>query len=312
MQEEDAALAVRNLADAADLGIELMALESAEAVADAVCQWLCRELDLPLARVLTLNPSRSHFTPLGQMGWPVPAAAGEALANEVATEPGYTLALGSHLLWADSAAERRFAIPGTYRSRGVTGGLSMPLRRQQEFFGTVSVHRTDGAGWRNREISTVVLAAGLLVGHITAHGYRDAWEEIQREHAALNQDHALKSSALDTLTELVVITDIRGYVTYVNTAFERETGFRADEVCGTRFAFLKSEASAPDVYHDIWETLVEGRPWSGQVVNDRKDGPDYLEEQTITPVRGSDGQIEHLIAVKRVVEPVFTAHRQRR
>lgn len=226
--------------------------------------------------------------------------------NDVATEPGYTLALGTPLTWTVLADERRFSLPSGYRHAGVSGGLSVPLRRRQEYFGTLALHRVDNLPWEEEAIRFARLLAGLAAGWITAHEYELLCQELRQAHAASHQDAALKSAALNTLTELVVITDIQGYVAYVNPAFERETGFTAAEVYGTRFTFLKSEASAPDVYHQIWEALVEGRPWTGQVVNNRKSGPDYLEQQTITPVRGTSDEIEYLVAIKQVVDPVHS------
>ncbi len=38
--------------------------------------------------------------------------------------------------------------------------------------------------------------------------------------------------------------------------------------------------------------------WRGELVNKRKDGSLYTEEEVITPLRGSNGQIEHFIGIK--------------
>jgi light-regulated signal transduction histidine kinase (bacteriophytochrome) len=41
--------------------------------------------------------------------------------------------------------------------------------------------------------------------------------------------------------------------------------------------------------------------WHGEIINRRKDGSLYTEEQTITPVRGVGGEIDHFIAIKQDV-----------
>ena len=48
----------------------------------------------------------------------------------------------------------------------------------------------------------------------------------------------------------------------------------------------------------MWETILAGQKWRGELVNRRKDGSLYQEEMTITPVKGADGDITHFIAIK--------------
>jgi sigma-B regulation protein RsbU (phosphoserine phosphatase) len=49
----------------------------------------------------------------------------------------------------------------------------------------------------------------------------------------------------------------------------------------------------------MWQTITSGRVWSGEVVNKRKDGSLYTEEQSITPVRDADGAIVDYVAIAR-------------
>jgi PAS domain S-box-containing protein len=49
----------------------------------------------------------------------------------------------------------------------------------------------------------------------------------------------------------------------------------------------------------MWATILAGRVWHGQLVNRRKGGSLYPEEQTITPVRDAHGEIAHFITIKQ-------------
>ena len=65
---------------------------------------------------------------------------------------------------------------------------------------------------------------------------------------------------------------------------------------------LKSGKLGPEFYQEMWETILDGRVWHGDVINRRKDGSLYHEEMTITPVRSEDGtRITHFIAIKQDV-----------
>ena len=48
----------------------------------------------------------------------------------------------------------------------------------------------------------------------------------------------------------------------------------------------------------MWQTILAGNAWHGELVNRKKDGTLYTEEMTITPVRSEEGEISHFLAIK--------------
>src|SRR5581483_11272792 len=61
---------------------------------------------------------------------------------------------------------------------------------------------------------------------------------------------------------------------------------------------LKSGKTAPELYVSLWQTLEAGQVWRGQFHNRRKDGTEYVEEATISPVRDATGRIVNYLALK--------------
>ncbi|TGU72769.1 PAS domain S-box protein [Geomonas terrae] len=109
----------------------------------------------------------------------------------------------------------------------------------------------------------------------------------------------VQSAALEAAANAIVITDSRGMVLSVNAAFTRMTGYTQAEAAGRDLSFLKSDRHAPDFYEDLWNTIMSGRTWHGEMVNRRKSGELYPEEQTITPVTDETGRIKHFICIKQ-------------
>jgi len=95
-----------------------------------------------------------------------------------------------------------------------------------------------------------------------------------------------------------VITDLAGLVEYVNPAYERITGFSAQEAQGRPMHFLETEELAQQCHKGLWERITAGEDWHGEFRNRRKNGEDYWEEATITPLRNAQGTITHVIAIK--------------
>ena len=110
----------------------------------------------------------------------------------------------------------------------------------------------------------------------------------------------LQSAALMAAANAIVITDRNGAIVWVNPAFTRLTGYTpAEAVRRNPRDLVKSGKQERAVYQHMWETILAGRTWRGQLVNRRKDGSFYSEEQTITPVCDAGGAITHFIGIKQ-------------
>ena len=113
-----------------------------------------------------------------------------------------------------------------------------------------------------------------------------------------NQLDKLKSAALEATANGVMITNREGVIVWVNPAFERLTGYSSQEVVGQSTRLLKSGLHPPSFYKILWETVLAGNQWQGELTNRRKDGSLYTEHMTISPVRDGTGEIAHFVAVK--------------
>ncbi|MEO8586302.1 MAG: EAL domain-containing protein [Acidobacteriota bacterium] len=111
----------------------------------------------------------------------------------------------------------------------------------------------------------------------------------------------LQTAALEAAANAVVITDREGLIEWVNPAFTELTGYERVEVIGQTPRLLKSDVQAPYYYEKLWETILAGNVWRGELHNRRKDGVIYVEEQTVTPVRSAAGEISHFISIKQDV-----------
>ncbi len=108
----------------------------------------------------------------------------------------------------------------------------------------------------------------------------------------------LQIAALEATANAVVITDRTATVLWANSAFERLTGYSRAEIVGQSMRLLRSGRNPQALYQEMWQTILGGRIWRGELVNRRKDGSQYQEEMTITPVQDGTGEITHFIAIK--------------
>jgi PAS domain S-box-containing protein len=122
---------------------------------------------------------------------------------------------------------------------------------------------------------------------------RNITEQKQTHKTLLIQSAALQASA-----NAIVITNRDGMTEWVNPAWSRLTGYSFEEIYGKNPRFLNSGKQEKSFYTNLWNTILSGEVWRGELINKRKDGTLYMEEQTITPVLDEGGQITHYIAIK--------------
>ena len=122
----------------------------------------------------------------------------------------------------------------------------------------------------------------------------------------------LQSAALEAAANGIVITDCEGHILWANPAFAKLTGYELSEVIGKNSRVLKSGQHDKAFYRNLWQTVLSGQVWHGEMVNKRKDGSLYTEEMTITPVRNAAGEITHFIAIKRDITEWKLAEESRR
>jgi sigma-B regulation protein RsbU (phosphoserine phosphatase) len=111
------------------------------------------------------------------------------------------------------------------------------------------------------------------------------------------QTNVLLLQVVEQIADGVLLTDCHGFIEYVNPAFERMTGFSADEVRGKTPRILKSGLQDAAFYQEMWSELSSGRSFQATINNRRKSGEIYPVEETISPIVDETGRVSHFVAV---------------
>ncbi len=106
------------------------------------------------------------------------------------------------------------------------------------------------------------------------------------------------SRAVEQTSASVVMTDLKGDITFVNRGFCLTTGYEEQEALGKNPRILKSGNMPVAVYKEMWESLSQGRQWRGELQNRRKNGELFWESAVISPIKDEEGKITHYVAVK--------------
>ncbi|MBN1601316.1 MAG: PAS domain S-box protein [Chitinispirillaceae bacterium] len=106
-------------------------------------------------------------------------------------------------------------------------------------------------------------------------------------------------TAAEESGESVIFFDANGHIQYVNPAFEKITGFKKEEVIGVLPPKTIHGSQDDKFYGEFWDTIMNGKPWQGLYINQKKDGTFYREKSSIRPICDQSGNLSSFVAVNR-------------
>ena len=221
-----------------------------------------------------------HRLPIGQgmVGWAAESFE-TVLSNDIETEPHYIN-----------------LFPDLIRTQSE---LCIPITAGDALLGVLDIQSENLNVFEDYDrIVMETLVDQIAAAIANARLYEAAQKELKERQRAEGQI-LLQATALESAANAIVITDCEGKILWINHAFELLTGFPAEEAAGKDMRILNSGTQDDAFFKEMWETILAGRTWHGEMLNVRKGGATYIEEQTITPVRNETGEISHFIAIKQ-------------
>ncbi|MCA1738309.1 MAG: PAS domain S-box protein, partial [Actinobacteria bacterium] len=111
----------------------------------------------------------------------------------------------------------------------------------------------------------------------------------------------LLERAVNASTNSITITDPRrpeGPLVYVNPAFERTTGYAAEEALGRNCRFLQGEDRDQPVLRELRAAIHEERHCTVVLRNYRKNGTLFYNELSVYPVRNENGRVMNFVGIQ--------------
>jgi PAS domain S-box-containing protein len=98
---------------------------------------------------------------------------------------------------------------------------------------------------------------------------------------------------------IVSISDPQGNITYVNSMATRIYGYTKEELIGKNHRILNSGVHSKELFRKLWQTILAGSIWRGEICNKAKDGSLYWLDTTIIPFRRDDGSLYQFMAIRK-------------
>lgn len=98
---------------------------------------------------------------------------------------------------------------------------------------------------------------------------------------------------------VISYTNLKGQITNANEIFFDLSGFTKEELIGKAHNVVRHPDMPSEAYRDMWETLKNGRPWTGVVKNRRKNGDHYWVRAYVSRLADGSGYVSVRVAASR-------------
>jgi two-component system sensor histidine kinase NreB len=95
--------------------------------------------------------------------------------------------------------------------------------------------------------------------------------------------------AIDQAT-IVSITNQKGEFTYVNDNFIHISGYSYAQMIGQNHRLINSGVHDKEFFKEMWDTIINGNIWRGEICNRAKDGSIFWVDNTIVPLKNEKGE----------------------
>ena len=173
------------------------------------------------------------------------------------------------------------------KQHGIQNSLSLPMAVRGEVIGALMLYSArrdafDAAAIKRYSAFANRVAVALLV--------------TQEQ-----QQLRLLSAAMNSATNAMYIAERDGTIVWFNQGLSLFSGYSYDEIMNRNPRMFSSGEHDKAFWKEMWQTVLKGGAWRGDVVNRRKDGSLFNVVQNITPLYNHQGELTHFLAVQQDV-----------
>jgi PAS domain S-box-containing protein len=182
-------------------------------------------------------------------------------------------------LTSDSRQYAEEEVLSKFRETGIMSNVPLSLKKRDG--GVIDVLLSQVA---DRDSTGKIKSSLAVVTDLT--DIKLAEEKISKLHRLLAQSPSS-----------VMIIEPNGTVSYVNNRFCEISGYAKEEIIGNSPVILSCKSDDLHFEDNIWKVILSGSPWTGNLQHQHKNGRQYWERISVTPIHDDSGKIVEFLVI---------------
>ncbi|MEJ7587235.1 MAG: PAS domain S-box protein [Ferruginibacter sp.] len=162
----------------------------------------------------------------------------------------------------------------------------------------VGYHKNGNTFWQSVSTKPICDDTGAIVNFIAIQNNITSRKEKEIAIETLYKEVADYKFALDQ-SSIVIIFSIEGKILHVNRKFCEINELTEDELLGRDYRSISISMRDKRIVKPIWEKLVQGSSWKGELVNRNKNGRTYWVDTTIVPLLDAEGKPYQFLTIQQ-------------
>ncbi len=192
-------------------------------------------------------------------------------------------------------------------AEGMHSVMNVPLMAEGQLIGVLTLASAQANAFNREDVEileevadqlAIVTQQARLHEQVQRHA-TELGERVAQRTAELARERERLHTILDAAGEGIVFTDVDGHIEYINPALERLTNYTLAEVRGQNPRMWKSGRMLAAVYEQLWQTILNGQVWTGELINRRKDDSVYDASLVIAPLLDVNQNITGFVGILR-------------
>lgn len=139
--------------------------------------------------------------------------------------------------------------------------------------------------------------------------FQGVGRDITEKKQAIDELAGL-AEAVNNAAEAIIVTNLKGFIKYVNPTFEEMLGYSKTELLGRSILRFQDINLEDEVYKGILSALEQRRVWHGRIPSKTINGEILEISWTISPVKNADGKIQSYVSIGRDLTEIQSMEKQ--
>lgn len=155
---------------------------------------------------------------------------------------------------------------------------------------------TDMLGNTARQVKTILLFINIAGFLLVFSSLTVLFFNIKKTQLEIIKKTNSYNTLIDGLNEaaIVAITDTKGTIVYSNNKLSEISGYSQKELIGANHRILNSGFHSKEFFADMWNTIISGNVWRGEICNRRKNGELYWVDSMLMPLINDVGERQYM------------------